>query len=293
MITGTVLLKQFPRRVTFQLAANQQGLLMPVGDVHYGSQAWPKTKFLDHLRWGMDRGAFFVGMGEYLDLASFTQQKQIANLREDVKEMLDEMVRDQLGEFCELISFTRGRWVGLLEGDHKWNFMDASSSGQYVAGRLNTKFLGTSALIRLQPIGRPVDHPEADTMLFVHHGIGSSRLAGGHLHRVEDLLKWIQADVYLMGHSHAKVAAPVDRQVMTPDGVHHHRTTIIARTGGFFRGYASHGPLKLTEPAFESYGTYAEQKDYTPSAMGGLCIGIGYELVDGSEFYRPTLHVSL
>jgi hypothetical protein len=293
MITGTVRLSWKPKRESYTLADNQRALLMPIGDVHYGTDGWPRQKFIDHLKWGMDRGAVFVGMGEFLDLASYSQQKVIANLRDDVREQMDEMVKDQAGELYELMEFTRGRWIGLLEGDHRWDFMDATSVDQYFAGRLNTKFLGTSALLRLMPYDRPFDHPEADTMLFVHHGIGSSRSAGGHLNRVEDLLKWVQADIYLMGHTHAKVAAPIDRQVMTPDGVHHHRTTIIARTGGWLRGYYSHEPLDLKEPALHSRGSYVEQKAYTPSAMGGLVIGIGFERVHHSEYYRPTLHFSL
>ena len=293
MIKDTVVLKRHSRKSTFQLAENQRALLMPIGDVHYGTPGWPAKKFVEHLKWGMDRGALFVGMGEFLDLASYSQQRVIANLRENVKKMLDEMVEDKAGELCDLMDFTRGHWLGLLEGDHRWDFEDATSVDQYIAGRLRTKFLGTSVLVRLQPYDRPADHPEADTILFLHHGIGSSRMAGGHLNRVEDLLKWVQADIYLMGHTHAKVAAPVDRQVVTPDGVHHHRTTILARTGGWLRGYYSHEPLALDEPAIMSRGSYVESKAYTPSAMGGLCIGIGYERVHDSEYYRPTIHVSL
>ena len=293
MITYQHRYKTIKQKVPFALTTNQKMLLMPVGDIHFGSKGWPKTKFVDHLKWGMERGAWFLGVGEYLDFASFSQRKQMAPLRDHVKDQISHMLNEQTWKFYDLISFTKGRWIGLLEGDHFWEYEDGTTCDQMLCRLLGAKFLGTSSYIRLTPNDSPKGHHEADTIVYVHHGIGSARLAGSHLHRVEDMLKWIDADIYLMGHTHAKVSAPLDRQYITPDEIHYHRTKIIARTGGFMRGYYSQKPMELTKPAAHSRGSYIEQRAYTPSAMGGLCIGIGYEKIDKSTFYRPTLHYSV
>lgn len=293
MITHTLRYKNVKQKVPFVLTGHQKMILMPVGDVHFGSKGWPKQKFVDHLKWGMDRGAWFLGVGEYLDFASFSQRRQMAPLRDQVKEQISNMLTEKSWEFFDLIRFTKGRWIGLLEGDHFWEYEDGTTCDQMLCRHLGAEFLGTSCHLRLTSKDAPEGHEEADTIVYVHHGIGSARLSGSHLHRVEDMLKWIDADIYLMGHTHAKVNAPVDRQYITPDGVHYHRTKIIARTGGFQRGYYSHGPLDLTKPAAHSRGSYVEKRAFTPAAMGGLCIGIGYEKIDKSTYYRPTLHYSV
>src|SRR4030042_1804564 len=156
-------------------------------------------------------------MGEYLDFPSQSQRAILGPLRDSIKEDIDKMVRENVEKLADILRPTKGYWVGLIEGDHRWIFQDSTSADQYLCQLLQCDFLGTSSLVR---IAMGVNHhPEADTILYVHHGIGSSRTSGGHLNRVEDLLKIWEADIYLMGHSHAKVASPLDRQYISPDGV--------------------------------------------------------------------------
>lgn len=282
--------KRYRQKIPMVLAVNQQLLLMPIGDIHFGSNGFPLERFKTHIEWGMDRGATFIGMGEYLDFTSASQRGIIGQLRDEPRKQMDEKVHQLIDELGEILKPTVGHWIGLIEGDHRWEFRNSISADQYLCQFLGCDFLGTSALVRLK-MGIP-HHPEADTILYVHHGIGSSRTAGGHLHRVEDLLKFIDADIYLMGHSHAKLVSPIDRQHISPDGIHYHRTKVIGRTGAWLLGYLSHEPLGLEEPAFESRGSYVEQKAYVPSSLGGLCIGIGHELIHESSYYRPTIHTS-
>jgi hypothetical protein len=277
--------------IPWDLAKNQNMILMPLGDIHFGSQDFPTQHLKDNIQWALDHGCTFLGMGEYLDFTSSSQRQSMGVLRESTKEIIDDMIKEQANELMEILSPTASHWIGLLEGDHRWDFVGGTSVDQYLCGLLHTKFLGTSAMVRISAGVR--GHPEADTILYAHHGIGSSRTAGGHLNRVEDLLKAMDADIYLMGHSHPKVGTVLDRQDITSDYIHYHRTKILARTGSWLKGYISHGPLPLTEPASKSRGTYVEQRAYTPSALGSICIGIGYEQINESKFYRPALHLSL
>ncbi len=291
MIHKTFVPSKLHQKESFMLVRDQHIFLMPIGDVHYGAKAFPEGKLKSHIQWGMDRGAYFVGMGEYLDLFSATQRTVLGGLRDSVREQLDEMVKEKMDDLAYILEPTRGRWIGLLEGDHRWDFMDGTSADQYLCKRLRCDFLGTSGLIRMAA-GAPKGHPEADCLLYVHHGIGASRSDGGNLARVGDLLKFIDADIYLMGHSHDKMAKSIDRQSVTPDGVHYHQTKVIGRTGSWLRGYSSSEPLDLDAPVIESRGSYVEQAAYAPTALGGLCFGIGFEQIHGSKFYRPTIHHS-
>jgi len=264
---------------------------MPIGDIHYGVQDFPTNKLKTNIKWALDRGCIFLGMGDYFDFASSTQRSIMRSLREATAQQIDDATRTEADKlYEEILEPTKGRWLGLLEGNHRWTFQDATTVDQYLCSLLGCDFLGTSATIRVHLDKAPKGHYEADTVIFAHHGIGSSRKIGGHLNRVEDLLAWIDADIYLMGHSHAKIFAPLDFQYITPDGVHTHRTKLIARTGSWYKGYASKGPLPLTTAAYMSRGTYIEQQAYMPTAMGSPCFGMGFEQIVGSKYYKPAIH---
>lgn len=279
--------------VPFELVRDQKMLLAPLGDIHFGADDFPINRFKEHIEWCMDRAAYFVGMGDYLDFTSHTQRALLAPLRDSVKNQIDGMIKQRADELIEILKPTRGRWLGMLEGNHRWDLASGRSIDQYLCEQLDCDFLGDMGIIRMVSKHGPAGHPEASCILCVHHGVGSSRLAGGHLHRVEDMLKWVEADIYLMGHSHAKIGAPIDQIAFTPDGIQYHRTKIMARTGSWFLGYASHEPLDLDEPVYESRGSYVEQKAFMPSALGGLCIGIGFDQIHESKYYRPTIHFSI
>ena len=286
-------LGKYSPKTRFDLVKDQRALIMPIGDVHYGSRDWPLEKFKTHLDWGMERGSYFLGMGEYLDFLSHSQRALIGPMRDSAKELMDDMVKEKTLEFIDILKPTKGRWIGFLEGDHRWDFQDGSSVDQLIARYIGGHFLGTSALIRFKFDGVSRGHPEADCTVFCHHGTGASQTQGGSLNKVENMLKAFDADVYLMGHVHSKLAAPIDQQQVTPDGIHTHRTKVIARTGAWLLGYASSEPLDLDKPAILSRGSYVEQKAFIPSALGGLAIGLGVEQIHGSKYYRPQIHIAL
>ena len=291
MIYLTYKPKKIQQEVPWQLAKNQTAIIMPLGDIHFGSKDFPAKHLIDNISWALSRGCLFIGLGEYLDFTSESQRKLTGQMRDSSRSHIDDAVRYKADELFEILAPTKGRWIGMIEGDHRWDFLGGTSVDQYLCGLLGCDFLGTSSLIRLSAGIK--NHPEADCIFYVHHGIGTSRTSGGNLLQVENLIKTFDADVFLMGHSHAKVGAPIDRQAISPDGVHYHRTKILARTGAWLKGYVSHAPLPLTDPVINSRGTYVEQRAYTPSALGGIVIGVGYEQIPGSKYYKPALHLSL
>lgn len=293
MITTTFSPNGVKQKEPFILATNQKVLLYTVGDVHYGDEGCAEGCFVETLKWAMDRGAYFIGVGDYMDTMAYSQRKILAPLRDDTKKQVDEAVRGTLDKFIDLIGFTKGRWIGMVRGNHYWEFIDRTNSDQYLCEAFKCPYLGTMAMVRIIPKDMPKGHPEASSTICVHHGVGQAQLIGTHLHRLEHQLKWLDADIYVMGHTHAKVAAPIDEQRISPDGVHYHRTKLLVRTGSWLKGYDSHEPLETDEPAYLSDGSYIEQKAYMPSSMGGACIGIGYEKIHRSQYYRPTVHFSI
>jgi hypothetical protein len=266
---------------------------MPVGDIHWGSMAFPLKHFKRSIEWAVDRGMNFIGMGDYLEFASDTQRVIMQGLRDSVRSDLHNGVKAKADGLLEVLAPTVGRWVGLLRGNHTWVFDDGTSIEQYLAKYLQTDFLGDSALIRLRATDAPVNHPEADTVVFLHHGKGGGQSVGGQLNALEKTLKWMEADIVLMGHSHGKIAGGVDKLYLTPDGKLCSKESLVARTGAFLRGYAGKEPLPNTEPSLKSEGSYVEKGLFMPSCMGAICFSIGYEQIDNSKFYKPTIHYSV
>lgn len=293
MIVKTYLLPKHKQKVPFELTRGQRAMLVPIGDIHWGADDFPLGKLRTHIQWCMDRGAVFLGMGDYLDFTSATQRAIMRGLRGSTMKSMGAYLKESADELFEILEPTKGRWLGLLEGNHSWEFENGTSIDQYLAGKLKADFLGTSAMIRLVFRDTPKGHPEAEARVFCHHGTGGGRRQGGHLHRLEDLVVGFDADIYLMGHSHGKQSAAIDRQYVSPDGKHYHRTMMIARTGSWLRSYVSHEPLDLKEPAIESRGTYIEEEAYMPAALGSLAIGVGFEKIKDSKYYRPTIHYSV
>lgn len=280
---------------TYQLTPGQEMLLMPVGDWHAHSEGWPAERFRDHIQWGVDRGAWFLGMGEAMDFTSTSQRAITRNLRASQRRQIDEMVGERVERLAELIASSKGRWLGMLEGHHYWEYEDGTTTDQHLCRLLGCPFLGTSTLYDVR-LRRPGDAHGCTITIYAHHGSGGGgRRVGTQLHRLEDLLGWVEADIYLMAHTHSKANAPMDRLYRTPGGHLYHRTKILARTGGFLRGYTGRRPAPLHEPASKSRGTYVEQAAMSPSALGGLVISLGYKRLtgEGYDLMVPDLHYSV
>lgn len=279
-----------PPRVNFELTPNQQVLLMPVGDIHAFTDGWPEQRFRDHIEWGRDRGAWFLGMGDYIDFTSTSQRAILQALRLSQRKTMDEVSQSRVEKLADMM---QGQWLGLLEGNHYHEYLDGTTTDQHLCRLLGCPFLGSSTLLDLR-LNRSGTSTGADVTIFAAHGLGGGRRRGSHLMRVEDLIIMVEADVYLMGHSHSKIADPVDRLYRTPAGHIYHRTKLIARTGGFLRGYIGRSPVPPEIAAYYSRGGYVEEKLLPPSALGGLVISIGMKRImeNGVDLCVPDIHFS-
>ena len=252
----------------------QETILMPVGDVQFagGGELDPcdVDRFQRHIAWGMDQGAYFLGMGDYLDVASPSNRDrlQAAKLYDSIQEMIEEAANRQLEKFQALVKGTEGRWLGLLEGHHYYEFEDGTTSDTRLSTYLKAPFLGDAAMLRVT--FKAQDKNRTGCTIWCHHGVGGGRFVGAPLNLLENIIKAFEADIYLIGHQHKKVSAPLDRIYVNwdtdPPRVQHRRI-IIGCTGGFLRGYMQ-GHQKKGRPQ----GTYVEQRMLTPTALGGLVI---------------------
>ena len=124
---------------------------------------------------------------------------------------------------------------------------------------MNVPYSGYQAFIILKFIrGGKMTHS-----LVIHswHGSGAAQSEGARLMRLVRLVNDIQADIYLMGHLHAKTSHTPDRLVVKNGRV---RSVRLAATicGSWIKTYNQADPGEIQDP------TYGEEKGYKPSTIG-------------------------
>ena len=255
----------------------QEAIVMPIGDVQYsgGDKNDPcdVDRFQRHIEWGMKRGAYFLGMGDYLDTISPSQRVALKKLElyDSTEDMIEEILGKRLERFQRLVKGTEGRRLGLLEGHHHADFPDGTTTDTRLCQFLKAPFLGDCAMVQLVFKDTALVR-RASCTIWAHHGVGGGKLLSAPLNTLEHVVKAFSADIYLIGHQHKKVAGPLDRIFVQweadPPRVQHRRI-IMACTGGFLRGY-----MQGHQRAGRAQGTYVEQAMMNPTSLGGVVIYI-------------------
>ncbi len=257
-------------------------LIMPIGDVQYGSSACDVDRFKRHIDWGVRNGAYFIGLGDYVDLASPSNRRSLKSmiaseqLYDVAESAIDNAAQSHLEEFQEIVKQTRGRWIGLVRGHHYWPFGDGTTSDMRLANYLGCAYLGDCGIVNVcfADQTKLKNHRKMPSLnIWVHHGTGGGMLQSGPINRLERMaVAWEDVDIFLMGHQHRKVTAKIQRikPVFRPSGKHRlvHRNIILAGVGGFLKGYMEGNRDSSGSPS----GTYVERGMMNPVALGGVVV---------------------
>jgi hypothetical protein len=180
------------------------------GDVHRDSPNHADTNWQEDLKYfrGLE-DAYFLGMGDYLDSTSTTERECLGQIS---KKMHETFKRDtkalqeaKIDMIADEIGFMKGRLIGLLNGNHYFEFDSGINGDQMLAQKLGCKYLGVCALIRIYFTCRGRHHA---LDIFAHHGLGAARLIGGSINRVAQMFEGVEADVAIMGHDHKRGGMP-------------------------------------------------------------------------------------
>lgn len=274
---------------------SKEVLIMPIGDIQWSGRdnEVAMAMLKRHVQWGVDNGAYFIGMGDYIDFMSpSNRQKYAASALYDtaVKSIDDKAMSLVEDLYLQALKPSKGRWLGLLEGHHFHEYRDGTTSDQGLAQMLDTRFLGSSAYVRL--VLQDTKTRRGTVIIWCHHGVGGGTTLGAPLNKLERLMAAFEADIYLIGHHHKKVAGPIDR-IEPVWGAGNggsrlvHRTKVIACTGSFLKGYAEGGKQGAIPR-----GGYVEQKMLNPVALGGILLKIRPRW-HAAEGWSPDINVEL
>lgn len=244
--------------------------LIPFGDIHWGSKSCAKDKFLEMCEWAKDkikrgRKIYFVGKGDYIDLASFSERIILANpkIHSTTQETLDDVYKRQTNEFCDNIEFMRGRLIGMIEGNHYGKLSSGITTTQLMCQRLGCKYLGGSSFIKLQFAKVGKDRTRNAIKLWIHHGSTATKRIGGSVLTVENMRMNAIADIYLCAHDHRKWVATASILDISSTGKIpklHHKKILLGRTGSFQKAYEA------------NQKSYVASKQLNPSDLGVIKI---------------------
>ena len=267
-------------------ALNLPIYLIPFGDIHRFAHLCDVKKWQEFLDWAKrKKNAYFLGMGDYDDLISCSERQALTEVmfHDETRLTLEELFVSRTEKLCKEMGFMRNKLIGLLEGNHFGTFQSGMTTTQVMADKLNCKYLGISAFIRLLFI---YGDRRFDIDIWAHHGKGASRLVGGSLNTVQQMSDCAEADIYLMGHDHKKSIAMKTKLMLHSSGSGislSHSKVLMARTGSFLRGYVEDQPSYIARGAM------------SPTDMGVIKIELTpkrYTKEDKNLFYID-IHASL
>lgn len=252
------------RRITFKPGTRYT--LYPLGDVHFGS-ANCDTEAFDAVIAAIrkDPNALWIGMGDMVEsIAPNDKRWHAGGVDEKVVNLASQ---DRIGDvYVEKVAAKlrpiADKLISYGDGNHEAAF---------------NKHYYTNLSVRiLDELGRPDAYTDWACLtriafqqqnsasrtalkVFSSHGWQGGRMDGAKVNEVRRLMAYIDADIYLQGHSHSKFVIPQTRLDVNPSWTKlAAKTVYVAHTGSFLRTLQH-----------DSVG-YAERAGYPPTTMGTI-----------------------
>lgn len=242
------------------------------GDSHKGCKGHDEDRF----NWFLKKAAkdnpdntYYLGLGDYFDFASTSEQKEMKSgkLHETTMALFDEMVETKTREFAGQIKQMRGKTIGMIEGNHSWTFKNGQTATKDLCERLDTKEIGWLSHITLKILIKSHQKTYFVTIIACH-GKAGGKLAGSSINQVEDLKRIFPvADIYVMGHDHQRFAVPqtILMGLSYKNKVYiKQKRQFLCRAGSFLKSY--------TENASE----YVTGRLLKPSDLGALKLEVSF-----------------
>jgi hypothetical protein len=249
-------------------------VVAPLGDIQWAGRREhiAYRQLQEHIAEAVERKAWFIGMGDYVDFASPSNRQRLraAALYDTAEQVISDKARDLTDElYEELLKPTRGRWLGLLEGHHWAHLLTGETTDQHLAGKLRAPFLGTSAYVGL---AFSTTSGTRTVTIWAHHGAGGGQKIHAPVLKLENLATSWDADIMLIAHMTKRAAGVLQRCYPvwgTGTPTIRYREIHLVGCGGWLKGYEERARQGTTPR-----GGYVEQKMLTPVALGAPFVRI-------------------
>ena len=252
-------------------------LVTAIGDVHVGSVNCHYEQFCKDIREiKEDPNRSVILMGDLVD-AIGTQDPRYTVEGIDSRFMNQKALRNLPRAQCDYVikklDPIRDQIVMLLTGNHEMKVKKFSAKAgyefdptDYIAEALGLQDVNVDYVGALKWGFRSEDCPGrgGDVVTIVaQHGFGGGRLKGGKIANMDRALNGVEADCFLMGHTHELMAARKVRNKIVGRGdkvEHQAHDMLMVNTGTYLKTYQSSMDYKQSE--------YGEVMMYEPTHIG-------------------------
>jgi len=219
--------------------------IVPLFDVHYGSNGHREGKFAKYIQWIIDTPGLYVILGGDL----------MDNALDDGRGMsYDQYIppQSQLDDMTEILAPIAHRVLTMFPGNHEWRTYNKTGIdiSKILADRLDIPYHTGPVLLSILA----GDHKYT---IDARHGFSRPATKGGQLNNAMKPMKWMDADFFLSGHTHEALVS---------------EDTVI-------RENAAEGSLTfrprwtvITQSFLGWLETYGYRKGYGPVAGGGVLL---------------------
>jgi predicted phosphodiesterase len=248
--------------------------LIPASCLHYplGEETLIKS-FVKRVK--NDKTARVILMGDMLDQDRTTRRKHRKSYVADSNSVYshdDRHNRADVVALAEILEPIRDKVYGVLQGNHYYEYATGVTSDQYLCELLDVPYCGPVGVFRVTMSSRG---SQKNLVIWSHHSGGTQggRTLGGSVNALlRQEASW-DADIYLMGHDHRRIAWRESTLSLSagrdPKVVEH--TRVFARVGAFLKTYQHEHCIPKKAPHFPGYG---EGAAYRPADLGWVEIGV-------------------
>jgi hypothetical protein len=245
--------------------------IIPIGDIQYDGTNRSAWEDLDKLikETSKSPDVYYIGMGDYLDVASPSNRENYKAMvkYDSFNDALEAKIEDHLAFIQKILEPTRGRWLGLLQGHHYWEFSTGGTSDTRLCTFLKAPFLGECAMIQVE-FENTGKHKTPSFIIWCHHGSSAS----DPIRKLINLSPSFNADLMLMAHTHTLASKKLNR-VEAVFGEHgkepflRDREITLVSTGSYLKGY-----MQNSKRDGRFQGGYVEKGAMVPVALGSPTI---------------------
>jgi hypothetical protein len=220
---------------------NEPVTLIPIADIHLGSKNCNVEKLKKALSLVYDMpNCYTILLGDQTETATKTSiglgiYDEEFGLKNQLKEVY--MLMKPLAE--------QGKILGSLTGNHEMRlaYFAEVNPMELLAEKLEIDYFGYQGYISIH-LGNQIYH------IFAHHGVGAASTQAGKLNAMRKLNLVAEADLYLSGHSHARLYDyHIIHRINDETGLVEPRKRHYAICGSFLEYWGGYGEMKLLQPA--------------------------------------------
>lgn len=257
------------KRIPYQMvqlpdAAFQEGgrygkyiRIVPIFDVHYGNSGHRAGKFAKYIQWIKDTPGMYAILGGDI----------MENALDDGRGMCYDQIinpQNQLDQMAEILAPIAHRILCSFPGNHEWRTYKKAGidPAKLLADRLEVPYHAGPVLLNILAGGNKY-------RLHAQHGFTRPATKGGQLNNAMKPMKWIDADIYLSGHTHEAIVS---------------EDTVIRENAE--DGSIAFKPrwVVITQSFMGWLDTYGYRAGYGPVTGGGVVL----EMYENGEFLPST-----